>query len=62
MLKVFFFLLDRVQEDPGEEDTRVKEYGVDFDNRFIEAFSLLRLRAIFLSLQENLSLMSFFGE
>jgi len=28
-----------VQANPGVEDTRVREYGVDFDNRFIEAFS-----------------------
>ncbi len=35
----FFFLLKRVQENLGVEDTRIKEYGVDFDNRFIEAFS-----------------------
>ena len=37
--KDFFFLLERVQENPGMKDTRVKEYGVNFDNRFIEAFS-----------------------
>jgi hypothetical protein len=35
----FFFLLDKIQKTPGVKDTRVKEYGVDFDNRFIEAFS-----------------------
>jgi hypothetical protein len=29
------------------EDTRVKEYGVDFDNRFIEAFSF-KVRGYFL--------------
>jgi hypothetical protein len=37
--KDFFFLLERVQENPSMKDTRVKEYGVNFDNRFIEAFS-----------------------
>ncbi len=35
----FFFLLERVQKNPGVKDTRAKEYGVDFDNRLIEAFS-----------------------
>jgi len=35
----FFFLLDRVQKNPGVKDTRVKEYGLLFDNKFIEAFS-----------------------
>jgi hypothetical protein len=35
----FFFLLERVQENPSVGDTRVKEYGVDFDNKYIEAFS-----------------------
>jgi hypothetical protein len=35
----FFFLLERVQKNPGVKDTRVKEYGLFFDNKFIEAFS-----------------------
>ena len=35
----FFFLLKRVQENLDVVDTRVKEYDVDFNNRFIEAFS-----------------------
>jgi hypothetical protein len=35
----FFFLLERVQKNPGVKDTRVKEYGLFFDDKFIEAFS-----------------------
>jgi len=35
----FFFLLERVQKNPSVKDTRIKEYGLDFDNKFIEAFS-----------------------
>jgi hypothetical protein len=37
--KIFFFLLEIVQKNPSMKDTRIKEYGVDFDNQFIEAFS-----------------------
>jgi len=37
--KDFFFLLERVQKNPGVKDTRVKEYGLFFANKFIEAFS-----------------------
>jgi hypothetical protein len=37
--KDFFFLLEIVQKNPSMKDTRIKEYGVDFDNQFIEAFS-----------------------
>lgn len=37
--KNFFFLLDKVQKNPSVKDTRVKEYGIDFDNKFIEALS-----------------------
>jgi hypothetical protein len=34
-----FSFFEREQENPGVGDTRVKAYGVDFDNRFIEVFS-----------------------
>jgi hypothetical protein len=42
----YFFLLERVQENLGVKDTRVKEYGVNFDNKFIEAF-FFKVRAYF---------------
>ena len=35
----FFLLLNRLQESPSVTDTRVKEYGVNFDNKYIEACS-----------------------
>jgi len=47
--KDFFFLLERVQKNPGVKDTRMKEYGLDFDNKFIEAFSF-KVRGHFLIL------------
>ena len=37
--KDFKYFLESVQKNPSVKDTRVKEYGVDFDNKFIEAFS-----------------------
>lgn len=37
--KDFGYMLNLVQKNPGVEDSRVREYGVDFDNRFIEAYS-----------------------
>ena len=37
--KDFAYLLNLVQKNPGVVDYRVREYGVDFDNLFIEAFS-----------------------
>ena len=37
--KDFAYLLNLVQKNPGVVDTRIREYGVDFDNSFIEAFS-----------------------
>ena len=37
--KDFDNLLDIVQKNPGVVDSRVREYGVDFDDSFIEAFS-----------------------
>ncbi len=35
----FLFLLDLLHKNPGVEDSRVREYGVDFDDVFIEAYS-----------------------
>jgi hypothetical protein len=35
----FLFILEQIQKTPGVKDTRIKEYGVDFDNSFIEACS-----------------------
>jgi len=37
--KDFDYMLNIVQKNPGVKDSRVREYGVDFDNSFIEAFS-----------------------
>jgi hypothetical protein len=37
--KDFDYLLNLLQKNPGVKDSRVREYGVDFDNRFIEACS-----------------------
>ncbi len=37
----FLFLLELLQKNQGAEDSRVKEYGVDFDDRFIEACSFV---------------------
>ena len=37
--KDFAYLLNLVQKNPGVVDSGVREYGVDFDNSFIEAFS-----------------------
>lgn len=33
----FLFLLELLHKNPGVADSRVKEYGVDFDDGFIEA-------------------------
>ena len=32
-------MLNMVQKNPGVKDSRVKVYGINFDNSFIEAFS-----------------------
>jgi hypothetical protein len=37
--KDFFFLLDMIQKTPSVQDTRIKEYGIDFDNKYVEAYS-----------------------
>jgi len=37
--KDFDYMLNVVQKNPGVKDSRVREYGIDFDNSFIEAFS-----------------------
>lgn len=37
--KDFDYMLNVVQKNPGVKDSRVREYGVDFDNSLIEAFS-----------------------
>jgi hypothetical protein len=37
--KDFFFLLDMIQKTPSVQDTRIKEYGIDFDNKYVEACS-----------------------
>jgi hypothetical protein len=42
--KDFDYLLNLVQKMRGVKDTRVREYGVDFDNRFIEACSFFMNR------------------
>ena len=37
--KDFDYMLNIVQKNPGVKDSRVREYGIDFDNSLIEAFS-----------------------
>ena len=37
--KDFEYMLNIVQKNPGVKDSRVREYGINFDNSFIEAFS-----------------------
>ena len=32
-------MLNVVQKNPGVKDSRVREYGLDFDNSLIKAFS-----------------------
>ena len=35
----FFYFLGIVQKNPGVDDTRFREYGVNFDNKCVDAFS-----------------------
>ena len=35
----FYFLLERLHKTPGVKDSRIVEYGIDFDDKFIEACS-----------------------
>ncbi len=37
--KDFEYMLNIVQKNPGVKDSRVREYGINFDNSFIKAFS-----------------------
>ena len=54
--KDFFFLLNQVQKNQWVKDTRVKEYGLEFDNKYIEAFSFKARKRFFILIRQSVPL------
>jgi hypothetical protein len=52
----FFYFLEIVQKNPGVEDTRFREYGVGFGNKFVEAFSFKAENIFLIVVRQSASL------
>jgi hypothetical protein len=52
----FFYFLEVVQKNPGVEDTRFNEYGVGFDDKFVEAFSFKAENIFLIVVRQSASL------